>query len=54
MPLIETTEQTHSHFCVRCGGVWSHEDESCVGPRWVALRTIVGDWDCPLCEKAGE
>jgi hypothetical protein len=40
----------HSHFCIRCGGVWSHEDEVCVGPRYQGFKTIVGDYDCPLCE----
>lgn len=47
---VSTTEPEHVHFCVRCGGTWSHADESCVGPRYEALKTVVGDWDCPLCE----
>lgn len=49
---VGTTEQPHSHFCVRCGGVWEHADDYCPGPRYVALRVIVGDWDCLMC--AGE
>ena len=39
----------HRHYCEACGAVWSHADESCVGPRWTGHMAIGGAWDCPIC-----
>lgn len=46
---VDTTEPQHDHYCARCGNVWGHADESCVGPRWRGYTTF-GNWDCPMCE----
>lgn len=46
-----TTEPTHRHLCGVCGGVWSHADEMCEGPRYTqewSLR-VVPKFDCPAC-----
>jgi len=39
----------HQHFCEECGEIWSHDDESCVGPRFAGRATWGGKWTCPLC-----
>jgi hypothetical protein len=44
----ETTEMSHSHYCDTCGGIWSHEDDGCPGPRYGGNLTD-GTWDCPIC-----
>lgn len=49
-----TDEPDHRHHCERCGGIWVHADESCVGPRWEGYRTG-GSYTCPMCEgRRGE
>ena len=51
-----TTELFHRHYCEQCGGVWMHDDESCVGPRWTGrMYTYMGGaWACPLHEDHSE
>lgn len=46
-----STEFAHSHYCEECGGVWSHNDESCVGPRWNGRMYMNVQWTCPMCEE---
>ena len=45
----DTTEDRHSHYCVMCGGKWSHTDESCVGPRFRGYSPYDPDFTCPSC-----
>ena len=45
----DTTESVHRHFCEECGGIWAHDDESCVGPRFAGRAVWGGKWTCPLC-----
>lgn len=48
--VTESSEQEHSHDCLMCG-VWSHQDESCVGPRYDGkAMSFAGTYDCPMCE----
>ena len=46
----DTTEPDHSHYCRTCGGIWSHEDEVCVGPRLTRPVTYATPtYECPIC-----
>lgn len=47
----ETTEPEHHHYCGGCNDIWSHQDESCVGPRATKLGS---DYDCPFCMGEGD
>ncbi len=44
-PLVETTEDEHSHYCSLCGGIWKHSDADCEGERY----GFTGYYDCPAC-----
>ena len=46
-----SNNEPHAHHCSECGGVWSHNDESCVGPRMDFQSPVVAPpWDCPACQ----
>ena len=42
-----TTEPEHRHYCEHCGGVWSHCDEFCEGPRFSGYH--LASFGCPFC-----
>lgn len=44
-----TSEEEHQHFCEECGGIWSHEDEGCPGPRFGGRATFGMSYTCPMC-----
>jgi hypothetical protein len=46
----ETDEIQHQHYCEECGGIWGHDDESCMGPRFAGRMKLGLAWTCPMCE----
>ena len=45
VPVVQTTEPEHDHWCEECGSVWSHADDDCLGPRLSATS----QYTCPMC-----
>ena len=48
----ESTEEYHDHLCWECGNVWTHQDESCMGPRFSSYGGP--QFECPMCVERGD
>ena len=51
---VESTEEYHDHLCWKCGSVWTHQDESCMGPRFSSYGSGGAQFECPMCVERGD